>query len=99
MLSYRTMRPPVIEIVHILGQNLRQMTLIEDEDVVQTFRPDRSHPALGMILFRTFYVFFVVHHASRQVLHVHVTPHPTAEWTAQQISPLALEIVHDLLGG
>ena len=47
MLSYRTMRPPVIEIVHILGQNLRQMTLIEDEDVVQTFRPDRSHPALG----------------------------------------------------
>jgi transposase InsO family protein len=37
------------------------------------------------ILFRTFYVFFVIHHASRQVLHVHVTPHPTAEWTAQQI--------------
>jgi hypothetical protein len=29
------------------------------------------------ILFRTFYVFFVIHHASRQVLHVHVTPHPT----------------------
>jgi hypothetical protein len=25
------------------------------------------------ILFRTFYVFFVIHHASRQVLHVHVT--------------------------
>jgi len=30
-------------------------------------------------------VFFVIHHASRQVLHVHVTPHPTAEWAAQQI--------------
>ena len=27
----------------------------------------------------------VIHHASRQVLHVHVTPHPTAEWAAQQI--------------
>ena len=37
------------------------------------------------ITFRTLYVFFVVHHASRQVLHVHVTPHPTAAWTAQQI--------------
>ena len=30
-------------------------------------------------------MFFVIHHASRQVLHVHVTQHPTAEWTAQQI--------------
>jgi hypothetical protein len=37
------------------------------------------------ILFRTLYVFFVIHHASRQGLHVHVTPHPTAEWAAQQI--------------
>ena len=46
-LSNRTMRPPVIEIAHILGQNLRQMALIEDEDVVQALGPDRSHPALG----------------------------------------------------
>jgi transposase InsO family protein len=30
-------------------------------------------------------VFFVIQHASRQVLHVQVTPDPTAEWTAQQI--------------
>ena len=37
------------------------------------------------ITFRTLYVFFVIHHASRQVVHVHVTPHPTASWTAQQI--------------
>jgi transposase InsO family protein len=37
------------------------------------------------ITFRTLFVFFVIHHASRQVLHVHVTSHPTAEWTAQQI--------------
>jgi putative transposase len=37
------------------------------------------------ITFRTLYVFFVIHHASRQVLHVHVTPHPTADWTVQQI--------------
>jgi putative transposase len=37
------------------------------------------------ITFRTLYVFFVIHHASRQVLHVQVTPSPTAQWTAQQI--------------
>ena len=32
-----------------------------------------------------FYVFFVIHHVRRQVLHVEVTRHPTAQWTAQQI--------------
>ncbi len=37
------------------------------------------------IFFRTFYVFFVIHHASREVLHVEVTQHPTADWSAQQI--------------
>ena len=37
------------------------------------------------LLFRTLYVFFVIHHASRQVLHIQVTPYPTAEWTGQQI--------------
>jgi hypothetical protein len=30
-------------------------------------------------------VFFVIHHASREILHIHVTPYPTAEWTRQQI--------------
>jgi transposase InsO family protein len=35
--------------------------------------------------FNTIYVFFVIHHARRQILHVEVTRHPTAQWTAQQI--------------
>src|ERR1022692_4693624 len=35
--------------------------------------------------FKTLYGFFVVSHASREVLHVQVTEHPTAEWVAQQI--------------
>ena len=30
------------------------------------------------ITFRTLYVFFVIDHARRQVLHVHVTPNPSA---------------------
>ena len=54
------------------------------------------------ITFRLLYVFFVINHASRQVLHVHVTPHPTASWTAQQIVEccawervLARFLVHD----
>ena len=35
--------------------------------------------------FKTLYAFFVVSHASREVLLVQVTEHPTAEWAAQQI--------------
>jgi putative transposase len=37
------------------------------------------------IWFQTLHVFFVVRHLNREVLHVAVTPCPTAEWTAQQI--------------
>ena len=44
--------------------------------------------ACGTITFRTLYVFFVIDHASRQILHVHVTPNPTASWAAQQIIEL-----------
>jgi transposase InsO family protein len=34
--------------------------------------------------FRVLYVFIVIEHASRQLLHVNVTAHPTAEWVMQQ---------------
>ena len=37
------------------------------------------------ILFTTLHVFFVIRHASREVVHVQVTQHPTAEWAAQPI--------------
>src|SRR6516165_2029510 len=54
------------------------------------------------ITFRTLYVFFLIKHASRQVVHVHVTPHPTASWTGQQIVECcacdrvpALFLIHD----
>jgi len=35
--------------------------------------------------FRVLYVFVVLRHDRRRIVHVNVTEHPTAEWTAQQI--------------
>jgi putative transposase len=35
--------------------------------------------------FRLLYVFVVIDHASRRLLHVNVTAHPTAAWTLQQL--------------
>ena len=34
--------------------------------------------------FRILYVFVIIEHASRRLLHVNVTAHPTAQWTLQQ---------------
>ena len=35
--------------------------------------------------FRLLYVFVVIHHGSRRLLHINVTTHPTAAWTLQQL--------------
>jgi transposase InsO family protein len=37
------------------------------------------------VTFRVLYVFFVIHHARRTVLHVRVTAHPAAAWITQQL--------------
>jgi putative transposase len=37
------------------------------------------------LTFRILFVFIVLHHARRHIVHVNVTAHPTALWTAQQI--------------
>lgn len=36
--------------------------------------------------FRVLFCFFVISHDRRKILHFNVTDHPTAEWTAQQIT-------------
>jgi hypothetical protein len=37
------------------------------------------------VLFQTLHVFFVIRLANKEILHVAVTRHPTADWAAQQI--------------
>ena len=37
------------------------------------------------VWFQTLYVFFVVHHSSRELIHARVTAHPDSEWLAQQM--------------
>src|SRR5260370_37313006 len=46
-LTDRAMRAPAIKIPRIFLEHRPQMALIEDEQVIQTFSPQRSHPALG----------------------------------------------------
>jgi hypothetical protein len=37
------------------------------------------------VLFQTLHVFFVIQLANREIFHVAVTRHPTADWAAHQI--------------
>ena len=37
------------------------------------------------IFFQMLYIFFVMHHETRQILQARVTRHPAAEWAAQQV--------------
>ncbi len=37
------------------------------------------------LLFRPIFLFFIVAHGSREVVHAAATRHPTLEWTAQQL--------------
>ena len=41
--------------------------------------------AVPTIRFQVLYVFLVLAHERRRVVHFNVTAHPTAEWTAQQL--------------
>jgi transposase InsO family protein len=50
------------------------------------------------VTFRLLYVFVVIHHGSRRLLHFNVTAHPTAAWTLQQLrEALGFEQAHRYL--
>jgi len=46
------------------------------------------------IPFQALYVFLVLAHERRRILHFNVTAHPTAEWTAQQLAMRSLGTRH-----
>ena len=43
--------------------------------------------------FRILYVFIILRHDRRQIVHFNVTANPTAQWTAQRIESLGIEEV------
>jgi len=58
----------------------------------RTFLRNHVHCAVGIdffvvpsATFRLLYVFVVLDHARRRIVHVNVTEHPCARWTAQQV--------------
>jgi hypothetical protein len=73
LLKRRNPKPPSQTWNTFIKNHLTEMVAV-DFLVVPTFR------------FRMLFVFIVLSHARRQVIHFNVTAHPTAEWTAQQIT-------------
>jgi transposase InsO family protein len=37
------------------------------------------------VTFQVLYVFFIIHHARRRILHIGITPYPTAAWVCQRL--------------
>ena len=50
------------------------------------------------VTFRALYVFVVIHHSSRRLIHFNVTAHPSAAWTLQQLrEAVGYERIYDYL--
>ena len=73
LLSRRNPHPPSQRWKTFIKNHMTEMVAV-DFLVVPTIR------------FRMLFVFVVLSHARREVIHFNVTAHPTAEWTAQQIT-------------
>lgn len=73
LLSRRNPKPPSQTWKTFIKNHMTEMVAV-DYLVVPTIR------------FRLLFVFVVLSHARRNVVHFNFTAHPTAEWTAQQIT-------------
>jgi transposase InsO family protein len=69
----RTRRPPSPAWRAFLDNHVKELVSI-DFFVVPT------------VAFKVLYVFIILAHARRRIVHFNVTEHPTAQWTAHQIS-------------
>ncbi len=69
----RLPRPPPSQTWCTFIENHLHQSIAIDFAVVPTFR------------FSLLYVFVVLDHHRRRILHINVTAHPTAAWTAQQV--------------
>ncbi len=64
------------------GQRQRWITFLQNhKDVIAGM----DFLVVPTLQFRLLYVWFVIEHGRRRVLHVDVTTHPTASWTIQQL--------------
>ena len=73
-----TLVVPFCVIVHyVFGYRCAQVSLTERYEAVETTLPTAT--------FRVLFVFIVLRHDRRRIVHFNVTEHPSAEWTAQQM--------------
>ena len=63
----------------------RQVEQHGDDPITPLLKYFCCLPVVVRCLFRTLYVFLVVAHQRRRLVHFNVTSNPTAEWTAQQM--------------
>jgi transposase InsO family protein len=69
------------------GQRQRWMTFLRNhKDVI----PGMDFFVVPTVRFRLLYVWFVIDHGRRRIVHFNVTTNPTAQWVIQQL----LDLLH-----
>jgi putative transposase len=67
----------------LLQKQSRRLAYLPSEHVSQLVSVDFF--TVPTIRFQVLYVFLVLAHDRRRIVHFNVTAHPTAEWTSQQL--------------